>query len=534
MTLPHDKAMHAPRLAGTTQPIVAALALATLSLSALLWSWRAGALLLYGDAEAHLNIARRVFDSRTPGLRQVGTVWLPWPHLLMAPFARVDALWHTGLAGAIPNGICYVLAGLFLYSAAGRLYGTAGAVVALAAFALNPNLLYLQSTPMTEPMFLSAISALFYFAVRFTASPSLRWAAASGASALLASWTRYESWLLLPCVAWFFFSTGRGVGRRAALVFALVSGIGPLLWVVHNWWWWNDALAFLHGTYATRAGRYPGDGDWLRAAIYYAGAVELCSGWPLALLGLTGLLMAWRRPVGKPLLLLVPVPLFYVWTIHSSGIRVFVPHLYPYASYNTRYGIEALPLLAIATGAIVPFIPWRRQLPSVALISLFAVSPWLKSRGLECSACWREARDTSAARRAWTHQSAAFLREHYRAGEGILMSFGDLCGALREARIPLRESLTAANGEGWHAAMSPSGSARGPLWALTASSDAVARFLDRSGSATGRYQNVHTIRVEGAPTVQVWRLNQAAVTGQWQSLAAPPQDPHVAQSNRSG
>ena len=45
-----------------------------------------GDLLLYGDAVAHINIARRVFDSRTPGLLQLGTVWLPLPHLLMVPF----------------------------------------------------------------------------------------------------------------------------------------------------------------------------------------------------------------------------------------------------------------------------------------------------------------------------------------------------------------------------------------------------------------------------------------------------------------
>ena len=34
-------------------------------------------ILLYGDAVAHINIARRVFDSRTPGPQQLGTVWLP-------------------------------------------------------------------------------------------------------------------------------------------------------------------------------------------------------------------------------------------------------------------------------------------------------------------------------------------------------------------------------------------------------------------------------------------------------------------------
>ena len=51
-----------------------------------------GWLLYYGDAEAHLNIARRIVDSHTPGYDQVGTVWLPLPHWLMLPLAGVDAL----------------------------------------------------------------------------------------------------------------------------------------------------------------------------------------------------------------------------------------------------------------------------------------------------------------------------------------------------------------------------------------------------------------------------------------------------------
>src|SRR5579862_8756877 len=54
-------------------------------------------LLLYGDAVAHINIARRVFDSQTPGLLQLGTVWLPLPHLLMIPFLLSDAAWQLGV-----------------------------------------------------------------------------------------------------------------------------------------------------------------------------------------------------------------------------------------------------------------------------------------------------------------------------------------------------------------------------------------------------------------------------------------------------
>ncbi len=45
------------------------------------------------------------------------------------------------------------------------------------------------------------------------------------------------------------------------------------------------------------------------------------------------------------------------------------------------------------------------------------------------------------ARRAWTREAADFLAANYRHGSGILFSFGDLTGVLREAGIPLREGL---------------------------------------------------------------------------------------------
>src|SRR5579859_6517811 len=78
------------------------------SLVAFLFYFRHGDLLLYGDAVAHINIARRVFDSRTPGLKQLGTVWLPLPHLLIIPFILSDWSWQTGFGGSWPFMIAYV------------------------------------------------------------------------------------------------------------------------------------------------------------------------------------------------------------------------------------------------------------------------------------------------------------------------------------------------------------------------------------------------------------------------------------------
>src|SRR3954468_3179684 len=73
-----------------------------------LYYFRNGEVMLYGDAVAHINIARRVFDSKTPGLLQLGTVWLPLPHLLMIPFLISNWMWKTGAGGSIPSMIAYV------------------------------------------------------------------------------------------------------------------------------------------------------------------------------------------------------------------------------------------------------------------------------------------------------------------------------------------------------------------------------------------------------------------------------------------
>ena len=59
-----------------------------LAFFALLVCYSKDYLLLYGDAVAHLAIARRIVDARYPGIAQLGGVWLPLPHLLMLPFIR--------------------------------------------------------------------------------------------------------------------------------------------------------------------------------------------------------------------------------------------------------------------------------------------------------------------------------------------------------------------------------------------------------------------------------------------------------------
>src|SRR4030088_785734 len=88
---------------------------ACVSMLSFLFYFRRGDILLYGDAVAHINIARRVFDSRTPGLLQLGTVWLPLPHLLMVPFLWSNWMWQTGLVASILSTVASFFGTFFLF-----------------------------------------------------------------------------------------------------------------------------------------------------------------------------------------------------------------------------------------------------------------------------------------------------------------------------------------------------------------------------------------------------------------------------------
>ncbi len=149
------------------------------------------------DARAHLVVSRRVVDSLTPGWRQIGGVWLPLPHLVNLLPVQLDFAYRTGvtavaLSVAILSWGLAALAG-YVQRATGSV---AAALLAPALVLANPNVLYLQSTPMTEPL-LFGFSLLALASVdRFVRHPGhdTAWRAGGFLAALVL--TRYEGWLV--------------------------------------------------------------------------------------------------------------------------------------------------------------------------------------------------------------------------------------------------------------------------------------------------------------------------------------------------
>jgi len=174
-----------------------------ISLSAFLYYFRTGQVLLYGDAVAHIHIARRIFDNLTPGISNLGSVWLPAPHLLMMPFVINDWMWRTGVGGSIVSMASYFAGCVGMFRLVRQFGRRSGAWVATSLFALNANVLYMQSTAMTELLYLAAMIWSAGYAAEFLNqiwmvpldAARLRAISLKGSLALfIAMWTRYDGW----------------------------------------------------------------------------------------------------------------------------------------------------------------------------------------------------------------------------------------------------------------------------------------------------------------------------------------------------
>jgi hypothetical protein len=504
-----------PPAAARLETAAVAVCVGVLSALALAWfSWR-GYTLYFGDAEAHLNIARRIIDSRTPGFDQVGTAWLPLPHLLIAVFAGSDSMWRSGLAGSIPSALAFIVACVLLYATVRRMFGQkAPAIGAVAVFALNPNVLYLQSIPMNECIFFAALLGMLYSTVVFAQTGRLGAVLLAALFSNAASLSRYEGWFLIPFVT-LFLAVSAGWRRWWIPVgFGALASIGPLFWLAFNWWQYGNAIEFYDGPYSAKAiyerglrpgqPRFPGDHHWLISARYLFEAARFCAGWPLTVIGTIGAAASVLKRKFWPVTFLLLPGVFYVMSMYSAGAVIHVPTLWPHTWYNIRYGSTLLPLFAVGAAMIISLAPRRVRSGAAWALAIASLVPWFLHSGPSTWLLWKESEVNSEARRQWTAAGAGFLAKNYRMGDGIYTSFGDLTGILRSAGIPLRESLHEGNNPAWLAAGARPDLFLFERWAVGFAGDAVTETIRRANRRRQVYRLAESVVVKGAQPVEIY------------------------------
>ena len=516
------------------------------SFSSFFYYFQRGEILMHGDATAHINIARRAFDSLTPGPLQLGRVWLPLPHLLMMPFLVPDKLWQTGVGGSIPSMIAYVLGVLGIFRLVGGLLeanartqpsARVGAGLAALAYGANPNLIYVQTTALTETLYLAFfIWTLVYFAeflrelggdekATNSARTSLRRCACCVGCAEM---TRYDGWFLAGVIGVIVavFVVRRWEDRalrRMAAIFLPAMVVVPALWLIYNAAVYGNALDFSNGPYSARAiemrvgAPNPAFHNFGLGALYFlkSAQITLAVGnwgrwWLLAaaVAGLLGVRILRGRGLTVLLVLWSPVA-FYAYALAYGSVPLHVPLWWPFAVFNQRFGLELLPMFAVSAGWLASLIwaSWPRVTlwkPTVAAGVLMVASYAfvLKSGPLdlvEASRNW--------AMRRGLDGSVERVLKMLPSDSIYLMDLAEHVSIMERLGIPLRRIVNSENHRVWKQPTDPEGIWERALadpagyvnYVIAFEGDAVDRGVNRTG-----LNLLAVIHGTGQPTARIY------------------------------
>ena len=358
------------------------------------WSVYHGYSVAYGDAESHLNIAKRVIHSLTPGFAQLGGIWLPLPHIFLIPFVYFDFLWRTGIAGAIVSGVAYVISSLYVFKfihlmTKNNMAAFFGAMI----FVTNPNILYLQSTPMTElPLIVFFILSSYYFVRFLKDDDNVLYLILAAFFGFCASLSRYDGWALVMMEAgligllylykslWPVLKTENGIlgkikkgfsslwknlevfeGRL--VIFSTLAFFGIALWLLWDFLILGDPLYFTHSEFSAnsqqqdwdRRGELPARHNiWVSFIYYFMNTVQ-SGGVVISIIAMVGLVMLLKDKLANSrflitLLLLVPF-FFNITTLFMGQSVIFIPSVTPidfeWTLFNVRYGALMIAPIAI-------------------------------------------------------------------------------------------------------------------------------------------------------------------------------------------
>ena len=464
----------APRSLSSRAPLVIAALAALGGTAAAIHYHRLGLTLAHYDARAHLVVARRVFDSLTPGWQQVGAVWLPLPHLLNALPVQIDWLYRTGFSAIAISIASMALAAWAIATLIERATGSiVGGIVAAALLMLNPDVLYLQSTPMTEPLLFGttflAVALVGVWVMRTSGGPPSPRASLSGfgetappssggagrrrasigpgCACIAAVLTRYEAFPIVAAAIGLAFVVLWRQGFSAGAAFRAVRGLA--LWPL-----WALAAFLVNskvsvGAWFVSSGFFVADNPamghpWLAWRQVWEGLVRLTGPalpW-LAVVSAAGLVAsAFRRKNDVSGALLMPLAL---------AACAALP-LYAYFKghpVRIRYDVPLVAAAAAITGTGVALLPRRAQPIAGALIVAIAAwqAPPLQKDAAVVVESQREAPNFEG-RQAVT----GYLTSHWD-GQPIMMSMGSLGHYMHDlsyAGFGIKDFLHEGNGEIW-------------------------------------------------------------------------------------
>lgn len=362
-----------------------------ISITALVYFYLNGLMNLSNyDVVARLNASRKVIDSITPGVGQLGGVWLPFPQVLMIPFVWNNFLWHSGLAGYFVSGLSFIITALYLQKTAYLLTKSLRiSLLVWFVFVSNINVLLLQSMAMSEMFFMCCLILTCYYLALWIKTHDLLNFLLSAFFIMFLTLTRYEGYfVLLGAFIVIFIESLRSFRKEKdkiegmLLLFLTVAGFGIILWCIYSALFYKDPLFWLHAYSTTSTSIIQGEKtivddiygnlnpNLLESFGIYSAVSFLTNGIITVALGVLGVLLyvyaIFKKIISKEkILMFMPVGILsfvlFVFLIFGYFIG-FIPHIeFPvvylegtkirewsiYADSNIRYGMVLLPCILL-------------------------------------------------------------------------------------------------------------------------------------------------------------------------------------------
>lgn len=435
-----------------------------LSVASFVYFSHKGVIFGHRDSISHLMIARRAIAGDSPHLLLLGSVWLPLQHVLMLPFIWITSLYYSGVAGALAGGIAYVIMSVFIYKILlGLTANRIAALAGVAVFALNPNMLYLQSTAMMEPAFFATTVVAIYFMQQWIQTERHGYLVTSAIAVLLSTLTRYEAWLMAAIftVIVMYVCVRRKIsgGAAVAFTFAAVSFAGPLGWLVYNGLFFGSPLYFRTGEYGDpklwESSADPSIGNWNNAFNTYWYAVRDDLNIVIVMLAIVGIVcLFFRRKMDVlPVLATVLLFPFFVYSIESAQSPLRVLQVAG-SMFNLRYGLIMLLPAAIAIGYLVSVCSKTNALKygGLAVIIAAVIVPFAP-RGVDGLVTYMEAKaGIEASKQSNQYAASQYLRQHYDGGL-LLAESSNNESVLFDGRVPLENNVYEGTYLKWESAL---------------------------------------------------------------------------------
>ncbi len=348
-----------------------------ISVASFLFFYAQGTTLGYKDMYSHLEIGRRLIVGQSTGFGQLGGIWLPLQHILMIPLVWNDFLYTTGLAGSLLSMASFVASVVLVFKIIHDLSGSRiGGYAAAALFGLNPNMLYLQSTPMTEPlMYVSALLSVWGI-LRWLQTDRYSYLLMASFATFSLTLTRYEGWILAVvfivvvvygCIRKRYpLFTGNQKGQGLVLAFTFFAMLGVVGWNLWNQLIFNNWLNWMQGEYSSSdqvSTQVLSQVNDLSASVmtYWYAVIENVPVVFLAI-GAVGLLVLVVReklsPESVTIISLLSVMAFLVYGLYKGQQPMHVEQI-DGDLYNLRFGTYAVLPVSLLIGYLVAMTPRR-------------------------------------------------------------------------------------------------------------------------------------------------------------------------------